>query len=89
MRHPLISLEQSILTIAFLEEPVEWNAVDKKPVSVICVLCSPSTKAHLHLQSRLAFFLQDEKCRQALIAEPKRTDVIQMFNEKEIKLSSV
>jgi len=52
--------ENASITTCFLEEPLDFNAVDDKPVFVMFILLSPSVKIHLHLLSRLAFCLRDE-----------------------------
>ena len=49
-------------------EPVDFRAVDGKPVRILFTLLSPSVRAHLQLLSRLAFALNDEALRNLLFA---------------------
>jgi nitrogen PTS system EIIA component len=59
-RTPLGNEWPAFLSTCFLKEPVDYQAVDMRPVFVLCVLVSPSSKVHLHLLSRLSFFLREK-----------------------------
>ena len=48
------------ITTCFLEKPIEFAALDNKPVFVMFILLCPSVKSHLHLLSRLAFCIRDD-----------------------------
>ena len=39
--------------------PIEYGALDGKPVHTLFTIISPTTRAHLHLMSKLAFVLRD------------------------------
>lgn len=59
-RKPLEGLPQGgIIATCFLDTPVDFNAVDQKPVFVLFLMFSPSTKRHLELLSRLSFCLNN------------------------------
>lgn len=53
-------MENSRIITCFLEKPVNFKAVDNKPVFVIFILLSCSPKSHLHLLSRLSFCVRDD-----------------------------
>lgn len=60
LRNPVIlNIEEPFIVLCFLKNAVDFNAFDRKPVSVLFVLVSPSIKTHLLLLSRLSFCLQD------------------------------
>jgi len=62
--HPRIQfdkLEKSMLSICFLENPVDYNAVDNKPVSVLFILLCQSLEIHLHILSTLSFCLRNNE----------------------------
>ena len=48
------------MTTCFLETPIEFAALDGKPVFILFILLCPSVKSHLHLLSRLAFCIRDD-----------------------------
>lgn len=62
--HPRSSLSDAdyrpFITTCFLEKPIEFAALDNKPVFVMFILLCPSVKSHLHLLSRLAFCIRDD-----------------------------
>jgi PTS system nitrogen regulatory IIA component len=49
-----------VITTCFLEKPIDFAAIDDKPVFVMFILLCPTVKQHLHLLSRLAFCVRDE-----------------------------
>lgn len=59
--HPLPDADyRPFITTCFLEKPIEFAALDSKPVFVLFILLCPSVKSHLHLLSRLAFCIRDD-----------------------------
>ncbi len=65
-RKPLAELEAPIVSTFFLSEPLDFHAMDGKPVRVVFLMLSPSTREHLKLLSQLAFFLKSPAARQVL-----------------------
>jgi PTS system nitrogen regulatory IIA component len=60
-RTPLENLgDESILATFFLDDKVDFGSIDDKPVFVLFILLSPTTKEHLNLLSRLAFCVRDD-----------------------------
>lgn len=47
------------ITTCFLEQPIDYHAIDDMPVFALFLLLSPSVSVHLHLLSRLAFCIRD------------------------------
>ncbi len=59
VRNPIVMhIAQPLVTLCFLATPVEFDAVDGKPVHTLFTIVSPTVKMHLHLLSRLAFTLR-------------------------------
>ena len=54
------------ITLCFLENPIDFGALDGKPVRMLFLLTSPTVKVHLHLLSRLAYALHDPQFRATL-----------------------
>ena len=60
VRNPIVlHVPRPTVTLCFLERPVDFGALDGKPVHCLFTLVSPTIRAHLHLLSRLAFALRD------------------------------
>ncbi|MFW5908908.1 MAG: PTS sugar transporter subunit IIA [Desulfosalsimonas sp.] len=72
--HPRTPLDRegipTQLAAFFLEKPVDYKAVDKKPVNVLFLLVAKSSKEHLHLLSRLSYCLRDHSFLQMLSEMP-------------------
>jgi PTS system nitrogen regulatory IIA component len=85
--HPRYPLERmfsdTVIVTSFLENPVDFKAVDGEPVFVLFMLLSPKTQMHLHYLSRLSFCLRNrefiaflQKCDQseALLRQVERLE---------------
>ena len=57
--HPRTPLDfggiPAFITTCFLKNPMDYQAVDRRPVFVLFFLVCPSSKQHLHLLARLSF----------------------------------
>ena len=47
--------------LCFLPRPIEFHSLDGRPVNVLCMILSPSHKAHLQLLRSLAIALHDDE----------------------------
>lgn len=66
-RNPLPELARHpSVTTCLLERPVDFNAVDGRPVTAVLLLLSPTVRHHLKLLSQLAFLLRDPTFSTAL-----------------------
>lgn len=82
--HPRIPLmemgEESLLATFFLKDAVDFGSIDDKPVFVLFILLSPTTKEHLNLLSRLAFCVRDDAFVSFLKTAP---DAVGLFSKIE------
>jgi len=63
-RSPIVlGLAEPCVTLAFLRRPVDYRAIDKKPVSMLFVIISTTVRVHLTLLSHLMFAVQDGEFR--------------------------
>jgi PTS system nitrogen regulatory IIA component len=61
VRNPIVlHVERPMVTLGFLEQPIEFGALDGQPVQVLFTLVCPSMRSHLRTLSRLSYALQDE-----------------------------
>jgi PTS system nitrogen regulatory IIA component len=76
VRSPIVlHVAQPMITLCFLAQPIEFDAMDGQPVHTLFSVISPTVRAHLHLLSRLAFSLRDPGFKSALLAQ-QAPDVI-------------
>lgn len=67
VRNPVVlHVNQPIVNLCFLNTPVDFGAIDGKPVFALFGLISPTVRVHLHILSRLAFCLQDQGFKAAV-----------------------
>lgn len=70
VRNPIVGqTDESSITLCFLKNPIDFDAVDGKPVTILFTLVTPNVKAHLNLLAKLAFLLHDAAF-QALLHRP-------------------
>lgn len=83
-RHPVVQhLRRPVLALCFLEHPVDFGALDGKPVYVLFLLVSPTTRQHLHLLSRLAFVLRNATFRAVLERQALREEIVAAAEQAE------
>jgi mannitol/fructose-specific phosphotransferase system IIA component len=66
--------------------PVEFGALDGKPVHVLFSLVSPTVRAHLRLLSRLSFSLHDPAFKKAITQQASRDEILEAARCVEEKL---
>ncbi len=75
-RNPIVlNVERPTITLCFLENPVDFDALDGQPVTILFTLISPTVRAHLHLLSRLAFMLNHKGFRDELKRQGSRDEI--------------
>ncbi|MBI3893374.1 MAG: PTS sugar transporter subunit IIA [Candidatus Wallbacteria bacterium] len=85
-RYPLVAVADTpSLVLAFPAVPVDFQAPDKKPVTVLFLLLTPTVRAHLEMLSRLAFCLHDAEFRQMLRPETTDAAILARLGELESK----
>lgn len=83
-RNPeLIHLLRPTVSLFFLENPVDFQALDGQPVQILLTLLAPSNRVHLHLLSLLGFALQDATFRQVLQAQSSREQIFATLEQLE------
>ena len=90
--HPRTPLEGMIdparIITFFLREPVDFSAVDDRPVFVLFLMLSPSIKIHLHLLSRLSFCVRDDRFVGFLRSRPEPAALLSRIAEFEQTLDA-
>ena len=61
VRMPVVlDVDEAIVSLSFLERPVDFGAADGKPVTTLFTMVTPTVHGHLHLLAALAYLLRDE-----------------------------
>jgi PTS system nitrogen regulatory IIA component len=78
VRNPIVlQVARPAVPLAFLAQPVDFGALDGKPVHVLFSIISPTNRNHLQLLSRLSFALHDPQLRQTLARQAPRGEIMQ------------
>jgi PTS system nitrogen regulatory IIA component len=87
VRNPIVlHVPRPLITLCFLARPVDFAALDGKPVHALFSLISPTVRAHLRLLSRLSFALQDERFKRAIARQAPPDDVLAEVRRVEHRL---
>ena len=77
VRNPVVlHISKPMVTLYFLEHPVEFGAIDGQPVYALFMLISPTVRAHLHLISHLAYALRDSAFRAVIQRRGLREEIL-------------
>jgi PTS system nitrogen regulatory IIA component len=67
VRNPIVlQVNRPMITLCFLEKPVDFGAMDGKPVQVLFSLICPTTRTHLQMLSRLSHALHDVQFKEVV-----------------------
>lgn len=87
VRNPVVlHISKPMVTLFFLEHPVDFGAIDGQPVYALFMLISPTVRAHLHLISRLAFTLRDTAFREVVERKGLRDEILDAAKRVEATL---
>lgn len=87
-RNPvLLHVPRPTVTLGFLDNPVDFYALDGLPVRVLFTLITPTLRSHLHLLSKLGFVLKDSGFRRVLEGQGGREKIFRVLRRVEETLS--
>jgi PTS system nitrogen regulatory IIA component len=90
VRNPIVlHVTKPMITLCFLENPIDFGALDGIPVSILFALISPTVKAHLHLLARLAYVLRNQDFKAVLKRQATRDEIMEALVHAEASLPSV
>ncbi len=72
-----------VIATFFLENSIDFNAIDDKPVNILFVIVCPSVQTHLHLLSMISFCVRDDNFVRFLNTFPDSEDYYEKVNELE------
>jgi PTS system nitrogen regulatory IIA component len=85
VRNPVIlNVKIPVITLCFLEKPIDFGALDKKDVFCLFTLVSPSPRVHLQLISKLAFTLKNPNVRKVLEKPGTREEILKEIEKAEL-----
>jgi Phosphotransferase system mannitol/fructose-specific IIA domain (Ntr-type) len=87
VRNPILSQTQDpAVSLCFLKKPIDFKALDDKPVHILFTLITPNVKVHLHMLARLSFMLHEQRFMDLLNSTPGKDEIIAMVTELEERI---
>ena len=88
LRNPgILPITRATVTLCFLEQKIDFHALDGLPVGVLFTIMAPDLPAHLHLYSRLNYLLQRPALRCLLEPPGGRDEILATLRAEEERLS--
>jgi nitrogen PTS system EIIA component len=77
VRNPMVlNVDHPMVTLCFLEKPVDFGALDGQPVQILFSMICPTTRSHLQIISRLSYALQDPQFKEVLVRQGSREEIL-------------
>jgi PTS system nitrogen regulatory IIA component len=79
-------ISQPILSLSFLENPIDYGALDSKPVYALFLLISPNVRTHLRVLARLSFCLHAPEFKRTILEQASRDTILSTLVQTEARL---
>lgn len=77
VRNPVVMhVSRPMVTLGFLEHPVEFGALDGLLVHTLFTMLSPTVRAHLHMLARLSYALQQPAFADVIRRQGSREEIL-------------
>lgn len=88
VRNPIVlHVAHPIVTLCFLEKPVDFGALDGEPVRIIFSLICPTMRSHLQMLARLSHSLHDPRFREMIMRQGQRDEILREVRRIEMALA--
>jgi fructose-specific phosphotransferase system IIA component len=79
------AVKELVMAIGIAHEPIEFDSVDGKPVTIVILLVSPADQAGLHIQTlaTISRLMLNEEFRQQLEKVTCSDDVYELLNNQQ------
>jgi PTS system nitrogen regulatory IIA component len=89
VRNPIVlHVERPLVTLCFLQQPVDFGALDGRPVGVLFSLICPTVRSHLQMLARLSYALHDGPFKQVILRMGERDEILQHVRRIESSLAA-
>lgn len=80
VRSPILfNLQQPVLGLCFLDNPIDFHAPDGKPVDTLFTIITSNIREHLYILSRLTYILNIPEVRGKIASSENRQTIISNF----------
>jgi PTS system nitrogen regulatory IIA component len=86
-RMPLVlHVPRPSVSLCFLDKPVEFGALDGKPVFALFTIISPTIRSHLYLLARLSYLLRNDEFKKILYEHGSSSAILETVRKLEMNL---
>ena len=85
-RECLQGIPFDLVTVVFPEKPIEYGALDGKPVHTLFFLFAQKDKIHLHLLAKIAHLSSNPEALALLKARPEKSKLLEFVRNFELNL---
>jgi PTS system nitrogen regulatory IIA component len=90
VRNPItLHVARPLVALCFLEHPIDFQAIDGRPVHTLFTIVSPTIKAHLNLLSKLSFGLRASAFADAVARIGSREQILQAAARLDERLATM
>ena len=82
-----LELSRGVILLAFLENPVPFEALDGLPVHCCFALVCPTIRGYVHLSTRLHYAFRDPQLRKVLAEPGSREEILRLVTALESGLT--
>lgn len=78
-------VKELVMAIGIAKDPLEFDSIDQKPVSIVVLLASPTDRTGPHIQAlaRISRLMLDDKFKEQLQNSKSAEEVYDLINKKE------
>ncbi|MDK9580404.1 PTS sugar transporter subunit IIA [Sneathia sanguinegens] len=78
-------VSELIMTVGISKEPIEYEAVDGKPVNIFFMFLSPNelSQEYLILLAKISRYIRENNFKTQLLNAKKQEDIVQILNSKD------
>jgi PTS system nitrogen regulatory IIA component len=87
VRNPIVlQVDRPMVTLGFLQQPVDFGALDGQPVRVLFSLVCPTTRSHLQMLARLSYALHEGPFREVVLRTGSRAEILAEAQQAEARM---
>ena len=89
VRNPItLHVPQPIVALSFLENNIDFQAIDGRPVHTLFTIISPTIRAHLNLLSKLAYGLKGSPFAEAVAGRASREQIFSAASRLDAQIAT-
>jgi PTS system nitrogen regulatory IIA component len=88
VRNPIVlRVPHPSITLSFLENPIDFSAIDNQPVYCLFTIISPTVRVHLHLLSQLSVALRNSEFQHCLKIQAPEQEIYRQIQRIDRELN--